>query len=250
MNTDTRMDMKIAGSGRIPAGEYKAVSVSGSGKLFGQVRCATFSSAGSCRGEALVCEGSCKVSGSASFSENVQAASFSAAGSFACGGDLAISEKLSCAGSVHCGGSVACHELSVAGLLKVGGGIEAESVKAKGTIACEGLLNAESIDIAFDNSGTDIDSVGGSSIAIYPRREGKARRRFSLLSLFRRRSGRACAEVKSSVEGDAIHLTGVVTPRVTGRVVVIGDGCDIELVQYSERVEISPDAKVGRTEKI
>jgi hypothetical protein len=33
-------------------------------------------------------------------------------------------------------------------------------------------------------------------------------------------------------------------------VVAIGAGCVIELVQYSEQVEISPEAKVGRTERI
>ena len=56
--------------------------------------------------------------------------------------------------------------------------------------------------------------------------------------------------VKNSVEGDDIALEGVTAPRVSGRVVAIGEGCEIDLVQYSEQVEISPEAKVGRTEKI
>ena len=56
--------------------------------------------------------------------------------------------------------------------------------------------------------------------------------------------------VKNSVEGDDIALEGVTVPRVSGRVVAIGEGCEIDLVQYSEQVEISPEAKVGRTEKI
>ena len=56
--------------------------------------------------------------------------------------------------------------------------------------------------------------------------------------------------MKNSVEGDDIALEGVTAPRVSGRVVAIGEGCEIDLVQYSEQVEISPEAKVGRTEKI
>ena len=55
---------------------------------------------------------------------------------------------------------------------------------------------------------------------------------------------------KLYVDGDEIALEGVVAPRVSGRVVAIGADCEIELVQYSEQVEISPEAKVGRTERI
>ena len=56
--------------------------------------------------------------------------------------------------------------------------------------------------------------------------------------------------VSGSVEGDDIALEGVTCPRVTGRVVAIGAGCHVDLVQYSEKIEVSPDAKVGRTEQI
>jgi hypothetical protein len=56
--------------------------------------------------------------------------------------------------------------------------------------------------------------------------------------------------VSGSVEGDDIALEGVTCPRVTGRIVAIGAGCHVDLVQYSEKIEVSPDAKVGRTEQI
>ena len=52
------------------------------------------------------------------------------------------------------------------------------------------------------------------------------------------------------VEGDVVALECVKVPTVVGRVVAIGVGCEIDLVQYSEEVEIDPDAKVGRCEKI
>lgn len=34
------------------------------------------------------------------------------------------------------------------------------------------------------------------------------------------------------------------------RVVAIGADCEIDLVQYTEEIEIRPDAKVGKIEKI
>ena len=67
-------------------------------------------------------------------------------------------------------------------------------------------------------------------------------------SLVKRASGKV--QVNNSIEGDEIALEGVVTPRVSGRVVAIGADCEIELVQYSEQVEISPEAEVGRTERV
>ena len=56
--------------------------------------------------------------------------------------------------------------------------------------------------------------------------------------------------MKNAIEADTIALENVKTPRVSGRIVAIGEDCEIDLVQYSEEIEISPKAKVGRTEKI
>ena len=112
----------------------------------------------------------------------------------------------------------------------------------------EDLLNAEEVDIEFEKC-MEVGSVGGSKISIYKRHGEKKRFRLPLFSsLVKRASGKV--QVNNSIEGDEIALEGVVTPRVSGRVVAIGADCEIELVQYSEQVEISPEAKVGRTERI
>ena len=84
---------------------------------------------------------------------------------------------------------------------------------------------------------------------IFPREPFKAVIKLPLFSALARRAS-AGVSVVTSIEGDEIALEGVSCPRVTGRIVAIERGCNIELVQYSETVEISPDAKVGRTEKI
>lgn len=242
------MDMRISGSGSVPAGEYNKVSVSGSGRLLGKVRCESFSSSGASHGEHIECSDTFKVSGASSFSGDVKANYIGVSGSFSCGGNLVAEEKFSCSGSTKCKGNVKGNLLSIAGALKVGGDVEGEKVKVDGILNCEGLLNAEDIEIKFERE-MEIGSIGGSKIVIFPREPFKAVIKLPLFSALARRAS-AGVSVATSIEGDEIALEGVSCPRVTGRIVAIERGCNIELVQYSETVEISPDAKVGRTEKI
>ena len=113
--------------------------------------------------------------------------------------------------------------------------MEAESVEMAGVFDCAGLLNAENIQIKADRA-MQIGSVGGSKIVMERKR----------ISIFRNRG----ITVSSAIEGDEITLEYVTCPRVTGRVVNIGKGCNIELVQFSEKLETSPKAKVKTREKI
>ncbi len=242
------MDMKISGSGQIVSGEYENIRISGSGKLNGFVRCAGFHSSGSSKGDEIECKNEFKVSGSGKFTKSVKAGSLSVSGSFACDGNLTVDEKISCSGAAKSLGNVKCGELSVSGAFKIGGDIEAEKVKVSGALNCGGLLNAEDIFIKFDK-GMEIGSIGGSKIVIIKEPIYKKSVRLPLFSSMVKGSTNTVC-VKNSIEGDNIAIESVEAQRVSGRVVAIGEGCEIDLVQYSEEIEVSPNAKVGRTEKI
>ncbi|MBO5110456.1 MAG: polymer-forming cytoskeletal protein [Clostridia bacterium] len=243
---NTNIDMRISGSGNIPSGEYNKVSVSGSGHLIGKVRCVSFSSSGSSKGEDIECTENFQVSGSSHFSGNIEAADVEVSGLLHCDGELIAKDSFSTSGNTKCGKSIKCEQLSVPGSLKVEGDIESESVKINGTVNCAGLLNAENIEIKFDR-GMNIGSIGGSKIVIVSEKAIKVSQR---LPLFLAKTETKRVNVNSSIEGDEVALEYVTCPRVTGRVIAIGQGCDIDLVQYSEDIEISPDAFVGETEKI
>ena len=92
-----------------------------------------------------------------------------------------------------------------------------------------------------------IGSIGGSRIVIY--RESKGTRRLPLFEALAR-AAQGSITVALSIEGDDIAVEAVTCPRVTGRIVAIGAGCRIDLVQYNDRAEISPEAEVGKLEKI
>ncbi len=242
------MDMKISGSGQIASGEYDEIKISGSARLSGLVRCATFRVSGSAKGDALDCKNELKISGSSRFTQSVKAGSGSVSGSFGCEGDFTAREQVKCAGSLHCGGSLRCGALSASGKITVGGDTEAEKVDVSGKLYCGGLLNAEEISIEC-SSGMEIGSIGGCKIVIYREERGRSVSRLPLFSSFVKKAGGAVL-VKQAIEGDHIAIENVVVPRVSGRVVAIGEDCEIDLVQYNEEIEISPKAKVGKVEKI
>ncbi len=209
------MEMKISGSGKIPAGEYSNIQISGAGELFGTVRCDSFASSGSAKGEDIICSGELKVSGSGSFRGDISAKK------------VAVS------------GSMACNEITAGDTVWVSGSLRTKSVTAKsvtvnGAVSCEEHLRAEDVSITYGGR-MSIGSIAGGKIHM-------------------RKSGTCLmvgnVTVTTSIEGDEVGLERITCPQVTGRAVSIGKGCQIDLVQYSETLEISKRAKVKRTEKI
>ena len=211
------MNMRIAGKGTVPAGEYDKVSISGSGRLFGEVRCNNFSASGSTKGESVTCAEGFKVSGSSSFSGTVKAQNIRAAGSFSCDGDLIAGEQLHASGS-----------------LRVGGDLQAASVRIAGELECNGALCAKEAELQADKP-MRLDSITGGSIRT---------RRKPISIFFKRR-----VSVTTAIEGDELDLEYAIAPRVTGHTVIIGKGCKIDLVQYRDEIKISPKSIVGKVEK-
>lgn len=243
------MDIKISGSGVIASGEYDAIKISGSARLEGFVRCNELHCSGSCSGENIECNGNIKISGSGGFCGDLRSKAVAVSGSFSCDGNIAVSESIKCSGSAHCGKNIKCNSMSASGRVSVHGDVEAEILKVSGVINCDGLINAEDIDIRF-RRGMRIGSIGGSKIVICrdDSFENKSFR-LPLLSFFIGSSGDSVT-VGGDIEGDNVALEGVRAKCVSGRVVAIGDGCEIDLVRYTDEIEISPNAKVAKTEKV
>ena len=237
------MNINISGSGVIPAGEYEKISTSGSAKLFGTVKCTAFSSSGSVKGESIECSEIIKTSGSAKFSGNVKAKSLSTSGSFLCSDNISVSEKISCSGSFKCDESLKCNKLSQSGKLIVNGNIEAESISASGKLICRGLVNAGTLDAGC--SRLNVNNIGGSKISITLGWFNRAIKKIPLISRLVRN-----AVIKNSVEGDEISVEYIDCPRVIGKNVKIGFGCRIDLVEYTESIEISRFARIGKVQKI
>lgn len=242
------MDMKISGSGSIPAGEYEGIHISGSGRIVGPVRCDNIHVSGSMHAEdSIDCKNDFKISGSGHVAKAVKTGSMKVSGA-GYTGELTVGTELKVSGSLHADGAVKAGIIHVSGSIKAEGDMEAEEIRVSGIANCKGLMNAEEIDIEFSR-GMQIESIGGSSIKIYRSYNNSKRR--SILPLFSSLVNTIAGYVVTdTVEGDVIALEGVKASRVSGRVAAIGADCQIDLVQYSETIEIDPSAKVGHIEKI
>ena len=225
------MNIKVSGVGSVANGEYEHVSLHGNVKLFGLVKCKSLTARGKARGEQIVCDKNIKAAGSGTFTGKVTAQEIKASGHYTFGSDVIAQNSLHCAGNVKCTGDM-----------------EAEKIKIRGCLQCEGLLNAEDFDVKFDST-TRLGSVGGKKISIRLKLMQKILQCIAIFPLFIRK-WRARTHVKFAVEGDDIFMNHTVCPRVTGKNVCIGRGCNIDLVQYNETVKISKNSKVGKVEKI
>ena len=225
--------MNISGSGTIAAGEYnEEIHISGSGHIGGAVRCTKLS-----------CSGSAKVDGDLDVTGGI-----STAGAFSVHGNVRAGGQCKMSGAVKIDGDIKTSTLNNAGFVKIGGGIEAETVVVHGCLNCGGLLNAENVEIEFEDGG-HVAAVGGGKITIC--RKDKQQKKAFRLPLFKRIAAQSCDlfTVDESIEGDTVAVEYVSANTVTGRVVAIGEGCEIGTVRYGEEVEISPDAKVEHVEK-
>ena len=211
-------NIKISGSGAVSSGEYDSIKLSGSAKLFGEIKCGTISSSGTIKSEAKIYAGNIKTSGNATFYSDVRADSISSSGNFK-------SE-----------GALSCGEISVSGSAKIAQSISArKNARFSGIVRCGGSLRAGEVNIKF-SSRSEFSAIDGKIIRIHPTRAAK---------LLRKR-----LTVISSITGDKITLKNVVCPHVHGRIVTVGSGCVIDRLEYTESADVSRRAKVGKTEKL
>lgn len=240
------IDMKISGASSMPGGEYGRVSISGAGKVKGNVKCTALSCSGSTAVEGdAVCTGDVRISGSVKVAGDISCAGeMRVSGAFRCGGGVKAG-VLNCSGAAAIGGtaeadeisasgSMNAHDLRCRGLTSSGGlrvedGVEAESARLSGGISIPGLLNAETAEI-YPAAGSRIGSVGGSRVRILSSGTGRL---FGLLP-------RGTLVTIGSIEADTVELESTAADVVRGRSVRIGKGCRIGRVEYSEKLTAEP----------
>ena len=240
--------MNIAGVGVIPSGEFdEKISISGTGRLSGNLRCKGLSISGEASGAGdIVCDGKMSVAGSAHFKGYLRAETLWIAGSFRLEEGCTAQQDIRVAGAAHFGGAVKCGNLHSDGSIRLDAGAEAEEICLSHRTQSGGLLNAETVTLQLRGGTSCVASIGGSSIQVK-----NIGRRFSLRDLLQCGTQRyGFLKVEESIEGETVTLENTSAPVVVGDTVNIGKDCEIGRVQYTGQLEIHPEAKVGEVEKL
>lgn len=237
VNTNGK-DARIAGEGQLSGGSYGAVTINGAGSIKGDVSASTFringagNTDGSVKADVLV------VNGSASFGREVQAAEMTVNGDASIAEGLGVS-RLKVKGRLFVGGGLAAHDVDMRGELTVTGDCQSDTFLAEGAFTVGGLLNAENVDIRL-HAPCKAREIGGEKVSV------KQGRGVASIFLF-------FAEKRltvDSVEADEVVLEYVTAKVVRGAHVEIGEGCNVELVEYTGEFKQGPGASVGSAVKV
>ncbi len=234
MTTGNKGNVKISGAGTADGGVYEKVSVSGAGKITGDIEADKIS-----------------ISGAGKIDGSVRAGTFTASGASEIRGDLEA-KTARCSGATKISGNVTAGELKFSGASKVGGNCKAEKVKALG--ACKfngdleaeqlcsagafhvaGLVSADEIELAIGGD-CRASEIGGGRVTVV-----QAHGKHSVWPwLWRKDNSRLRAE---TIEGDDVYLEATTASCVRGRRVRIGSHCRVTHVEFSESLEIDPSAE-------
>ena len=173
------------------------------------------------------------IAGSCRIVSDLEANDFRAAGSIHANGKLSA-KTINASGAMKVLGDLICDECKLAGGFSVTGNLIASTCRLSGAIKINGEINAESFTLRSNGSvmttihGDKIDIDGGNGLFFRPRKQNKA----------------------LEIEATTIEIDYVSAQRVSGTNIIIGENCNIEVVEYSENLTAHKKAKIGQVIKI
>lgn len=139
-------------------------------------------------------------------------------------------------GKAYVQGTLTAELIHLEGQVKVNGDCSAEKFMSTGSCKVNGLLNAGDVYLQLFGP-CYVSEIGAGTIRVEKERGRSLFRRLKKLSV-------------ETIEGDEIYLEHTRAKVVRGNRVVIGDGCEVDLVEYRTHLEHHSNAHVGRQTKI
>lgn len=229
---------------RKPTDDCPEISIKGSQCLNGTLKCFSFSSSGSLKAEGVDCFKEIKINGKALFSGNISAKNIYFHGTVACKGDVSAKYVVGGSGKFTCDKKISTLGFDIFGKACVSDTVDARSINIYGGGKCAALIGAKDVNIGIGGK-FEAESIEGGDVCVFLEKCKRFLKKLPLLSLFVKNG-----VVKSSVKGQNVKLEHITCPLVIGDTVTIGKGAKIDLVQYKQKIDISPKAIVGRVEKI
>ena len=225
-------DLRISGSGSAGGGRYKVVSISGSGKIGGDINCERFSISGSGKVEGAVITNSFSISGSGKVTGDLNCVTGNISGSGKIGGNFK-GEEIVVAGAGRVEGRINATVVKLLGAIKVGHGIEGEFITIKGALKTLGMVNGDEINIEL-NGGCEIEEIGATKVKVLKEYSTMNVIGRFICKMFNKNYGYLTIR---TIEADEIYLENTIADVVRGGKIIIGEGCKIKRVEYSESLE-------------
>ena len=227
MKTKTRADLRIIGDNNAAGGKYNDVKIIGDSVVNGNLDCLNFKSVGDTKIEGSIKTHSTRVTGSLTVAGSLESDDIRIIGNVETDSDLK-SKHLVSKGGVTVKGKVMADDIRLLGYSTIKKSCEAETFKSHGQLTIDGLLNAESVDIRIHGVSRILE-IGGEEITI---KRGHDLFEKFVKTLIPFSDFHKYKLIVSSIEGDEIRLESTKAKVVRGKDVIIGDGCEIELVEY------------------
>jgi cytoskeletal protein CcmA (bactofilin family) len=246
MNETIKSDLKINGSGKASGGFYNNVVINGSGDINGNIDCTNFkiNGSGSVNGN-VKSESTVIISGSSNLKANVEADEFKINGSTKVGGDISVgSTKVN--GTLDINGSVNGDELTIRGSIKIGNDCNVEVFDSKGGFSVSGLLNAGEINAEI-YAPCKAREIGGEKVNVSLGHSfGMKKLLRTIFNIFNMKE-----ELEADIiEADEIYLENTRAKIVRGNNIVIGEGCEIDLVEYKDNYTNNGDSIVKENRRM
>ncbi len=244
---EKRNSATLAGAGRIDSGVYERISISGYGKIAGDVEAEEIRVSGSARVDGRTIASRLRASGSIVFNDDAQIDEVEISGSCHFKGNLKVKE-IKTAGSIKVSGNILGGYIKISGGLGVDGNVEADIFRTSGAFTIDQLLSADKVEIQMGGR-CKVGEIGGEWIEV--RRNIWQGRGIILGGLARLFGYGEAAELRCQlIEGDEIYLEATRAETVRGNKIVIGPDCAIESVEYFESLKVDDSAVVRKKVQI
>lgn len=214
---------RITGSGILGGGVYNDISISGSGKISGDIKCDKLSVSGSCKSEGMIEAENISVNGSFKTEKSIKTKSLSANGAIVVEGDIKTD-------NFYVNGSVKTDNTNV----------YAEYLEVNGSLSNEKELNADRVVV---NGRIKANEIVGTTIEIL-----KNAHSLDISRFFRFTSRGALLNKAETITCEKIEARCLRCNKICADNIILKRDCTVDYVECNGRLFIGRTCKVGNIE--
>jgi cytoskeletal protein CcmA (bactofilin family) len=231
-------DARVNGDGTVSPGTYGSVLINGAGVISGELRCRELTINGTGRCAASVEADSISINGGATFEGPVRTSEFKCVGSTDVHAGMGVS-RLKVRGKLSMDGGLAAGEVDLGGELRVGASATVDSLTGEGRFVVGDVLESARIELR----------IHGQSAANTVRCQTmRLRAPEGFTAVFTAFADRRL--VADTIEGGELELIDTTAKLVRGARVTLGEGCRIDVVEYSDVLQKLAGAQVGEERRV